>query len=428
VGSKPPPNPLLGREGEEKGPTGGTAGGRGALAGLRVVECGDMVAAAYATKLLADLGADVVKVEPPATGDRSRRRGPFPRGVADPERSGLFLYLNANKRGITLDLAAPRGRALLRRLAGGADLLVHNLSPRRMEAHGIDYDSLARQNPRLVLTSITPFGLDGPRRDYEATDMTLWNAGGIAYLNGSTEAEDLPPLKTFGHQAGYQGGLNAAIASLGALFGRLRSGRGQHIVVSIQEALAAILELTFEYWPYMGLVASRLGRKPIQPLDFLECRDGWVFVCCVEEHQWRAFVDLMGNPDWADLELFRNRLDRGRNWDALKLFLQEWAKEQSVLDLYRAAQRRRIPFAPVSTMGDLLASDHLKARGFFAVIDQPDMGGAVTVPGAPYVLSATPWSLRRPAPRLGEHNDEILGADLGLSAAEISALREDHVV
>jgi crotonobetainyl-CoA:carnitine CoA-transferase CaiB-like acyl-CoA transferase len=386
-----------------------------------------MVAASYATKLLADLGAEVIKVEPPG-GDRSRLRGPFPRGVADPERSGLFLYLNTNKRGVTLDLADRRGRELLLGLARGADLFVHNLPPRRMDEYGIDYDTLAEGNPRLVVTSITPFGLDGPRRDYQATDLTLWNAGGIAYLNGSPEAEDLPPLKAYGHQAEYQGGLNAAIAALGALYGRLRSGRGQHVVVSIQEALVAILELTFEYWPYMGLVASRLGRKPIQPLDFLECRDGWVFVCCVEEHQWRAFVELMGSPEWADLDIFQNRLDRGRNWDALKLFLQEWAKEQSVVELYQAAQRRRIPFAPVSTMGDLLASDHLKARGFFAVIDQPGMAEPLKVPGAPYLLSGTPWSIRRPAPRLGEHNDEILGGELGLTAAELATLREAHVV
>jgi crotonobetainyl-CoA:carnitine CoA-transferase CaiB-like acyl-CoA transferase len=297
-----------------------------------------------------------------------------------------------------------------------------------MEENGIDYETLARDNPGLVLTSITPFGLDGPRRDYEATDMTLWNAGGVAYLNGSPEAEDLPPLKAYGHQAAYQGGLNAAIAALGALFARLRSARGQHVVVSVQETLLAILELTFEYWPYMGLVASRLGRKPIQPLDFLECRDGWVFVCCVEEHQWRAFVELMGNPEWADLDLFQNRIDRGRNWDALKLFLQEWAREQSVVELYQAAQRRRIPFAPVSTMGDLLASDHLKTRGFFAVIDQPGMAEPLKVPGAPYRLSHTPWSLRRPAPRLGEHNEEILGGEFGLTAADLAALREAHVL
>ena len=396
-----------------------------ALAGLRVLECGEMVAAAYATKLLADLGAEVIKIEAPQ-GDAARRRGPFPGDLPDPERSGLYLYLNANKRGVALDLTQPRGRALLERLVAGADLLVHNLPPRVMDEIGLSYDALAAHNPRLVMTSITPYGLSGPRRDWQATDLTLWNAGGIAYLNGSPEAEDLPPLAPFGRQAEYQGGLNGTIASLGALFARARTGRGQHTVVSIQESLAAILELTFEYWPYMGLVASRLGRRPIQPLDFLECQDGWIFICCVEEHQWQEFVRMIGSPEWAGLEIFADRLSRGANWDALKIFLQEWAGEQRVQEVYHAAQKRRIPFAPVSTMGDLLASDHLKARGFFAVLEPPGTA-PITVPGAPYKFSATPWALRRPAPGLGQHTDEVL-AEAGVSPAELSLLRADHVV
>jgi len=397
-----------------------------ALTGLRILEYGHMVSAAYATKLLADLGADVIKVEP-LGGDRSRTRGPFPNGTPDPERSGLFLYLNTNKRSITLDLDSPRGRDLFGRLAAKTDLLVHNLSPRLMGHHRFDYEELAAANPGLVMASITPFGLSGPYRDYEATDLTLWNAGGIAYLNGGgPAAEDLPPLKTYGHQAEYQGALNAALAALGALFARLRSGRGQHVVVSTQECLVAILEMTFQYWPYMHLIASRLGSKPIQPLDFLECRDGWVFVCCVEEHQWKRFVELMGSPEWAQLELFENRLTRAANWDALKLFLQQWAREQSVMEVYRAAQKRRIPFAPVSTMGDLLASEHLRARGFFAVLQQPDLE-PVTVPGAPYQFSRTPWQLRLPAPRLGQHTAEVLET-IGVSPGELEALRNGGVI
>lgn len=399
-----------------------------ALAGLRVIEYGHLVAAAYATKLLADLGADVIKIEPLDTGDRSRSHGPYPGGVVDRDRSGLFLYLNTNKRSVALDAGSTRGRTVLRHLLTGADLFVHNVPPAEMDAQQLTYETVAAVNPRLIMTSITPFGLSGPHRDFVATDLTLWNAGGIAYLNGGgAGTDDLPPLRAYGQQAEYQGGLNAAIAAMGALFARTRTDRGQHVTVSIQESLVAILELTFEYWPYMGLVASRLGRRPIQPLDFLECRDGWVFVCCVEEHQWRSFVELMGSPEWADMELFSDRLSRAANWDALKIFLQEWAAEQSVDELYHAAQHRRIPFAPVSTMGDLLASDHLKARGFFAQLRQPGMDPLV-VPGAPYKLSATPWQIRRPAPTLGQHTDEVLTTQLGLSAEDMRQLRDEHVI
>ena len=389
----------------------------GALDGLRVLEIGELVSAPYATKLLADLGADVVKIEPLVAGDRARQRGPFPGGAPHPEKSGLFLYLNANKRGIALDLTSARGRAVLDRLVAGADLLVHNVHPQDMAAHGLDYARLAALNPRLVMTSIAPFGLSGPHAGYRGPDVVTWSAGGVAALNGAPGEPDLPPLKTFGDQSGFQAALTAAVGSLGALFARLTTGRGEHVEVSAQECVAAILELTFEYWPYTGLVASRLGQKPIQPLCFMECRDGWIFLCAVEEHQWERFVEIMGNPEWAGLELFGNRLARGANFDALQGFLQEWCREQSVQELYEAAQRRRIPFAPVSTMGDLVASPHLRARGFFVTVEHP-AAGTVTMPGAPYKLSATPWRLRRPAPCLGQHTAEVL-AEVGLDASAV---------
>ena len=389
-----------------------------ALEGVRVLEVGHLVGAAYATKLLADLGADVVKIEPPA-GDVARHRGPFPGGTPDPECSGLFLYLNANKRGVTLDLTTTAGRDAFDCLVASADLLVHNVHPSDMGLHGLAYERLAGLNPRLIMTSIAPFGHTGPHAGYRATNLTLWNAGGLAALNGDPTHPELPPLMPFGDQAGFQAGLHAAIPSLAALFARLATGRGDHIEVSTQEALASMLELTFEYWPYCGLVASRLGAKPIQPLCFMECRDGWIFLCCVEEHQWRQFVEMMGDPEWAHMELFENRLARGANFDALQALLQEWCAEQSVHELYEKAQQRRVPFAPVSTMGDLLGSPHLKARGFFATIDHP-VAGRITVPGAPYQMRATPWELRRPAPRLGEHTSEVL-APLGIDVARLAA-------
>ena len=151
----------------------------------------------------------------------------------------------------------------------------------------------------------------------------------------------------------------------------------------------------------------------------MECRDGWIFVCCVEEHQWRSFVEIMGNPEWAQMELFENRLARGDNFDALQAFLQEWCREQSVDELYAAAQKRRIPFAPVSTMGDLVSSPHLRARGFFATLDHP-VAGSVVMPGAPYRMTATPWTLRTPAPTLGQHTAELL-AEVRIDAAPLAA-------
>src|SRR5262245_51562119 len=310
-----------------------------ALGPLHVLEVGDGVGAAYATKLVADLGADVVKIEPPGRGDATRRRGPFPGGVPHPEKSGLFLYLNANKRGIALDLRTARGRDVLDRLAARADLLVHDVHPTEMAALGLDWERLGSRHPSLVMTSIAPFGLSGPHASYRGPDVVMWSAGGVSTLNGDPAHPELPPLKAFGDQSGFQAGLNAAIGSLGALFARLTTGRGEHVEVSTQESVAAILELVFEFWPYCGLVASRLGAKPIQPLCFMECRDGWIFICAVEEHQWQKFVDLMDNPEWASLEVFENRLARGANFDALEPFLQEWCRDKSVQELYEEGQR-----------------------------------------------------------------------------------------
>lgn len=399
-----------------------------ALAGMRIVECGHLVSAAYAAKLMADMGAEVIKIEEPGTGDHARQRGPYPHHVPDPEKSGLFLYLNTNKYGITLDLCHPTGQEIFRCLVADADLLIHNYHPTEMARRGLDYHQLEPLNPKLVMTSITPFGLRGPHAHYQATELTLWNAGGIAYLNGSGPGTDeLPPLKAFGQQAGFQAGVNAAIASLGALFARRATGEGQHVEVSIQECLLAILELTFEFFPYMGVVASRLGQKPIQPLDFLECKDGWIFLCCVEEHQWRNFVELMGNPEWAQEAIFADRISRGTNWDALQPLLQEWVKDQSVEELYHAAQARRVPIAPVSTMGDLFNNTHLKVRGFFATIDHPATG-PLQYPGAPYKFSQTPWEIRQPAPLLGQHNEAIYCERLGMRREEVTQLQERGII
>jgi crotonobetainyl-CoA:carnitine CoA-transferase CaiB-like acyl-CoA transferase len=214
---------------------------------------------------------------------------------------------------------------------------------------------------------------------------------------------------------------------MGAVMAQLRDGEGQHVDVSIQESLASQQELFFEYWPYMGIIASRLGRKPIQPVESLQCKDGWIYVCCIEEHQWRAFVEVMGNPEWAQEEIFADRVKRGENWEALKIFLDEYVSQQTVLELYKKVQEKRVPFAPVSTMGDLLNSEHLKARGFFVEIAHP-VAGKQIYPGAPLKYGATPWEIRLPAPTLGQHNDEIFGKRLGLKANRLTELKRMGVI
>ncbi len=196
----------------------------GILAGINVIECGEGVAAAFAAKMMADLGANVIKVEAPG-GDRSRGRGPFPNNVEDPEKSGLFLYLNNNKRGIRLALDRPEGRAILARLLSNADILVHNVAPRERPACGLASDKLAKEFPELIIAGISPFGDSGPYKDWKAYSLNLENAGGMAFLApGASQSPELPPLKAFGDQPEYQGGLHACYAALAAYWSRLGGG------------------------------------------------------------------------------------------------------------------------------------------------------------------------------------------------------------
>lgn len=396
----------------------------GPLQGIRVVECGRMVSAAYAAKLMADLGAEVIKIEEPG-GDTARQRGPYPGHVPHPEKSGLFLYLNTNKLGVTLNLHTKKGHDLLQRLVREADLLVHNYPPSQMAAAGLDYTALRHINPRLVMASISPFGHTGPNRDLHAHDLTTWSAGGIVYLSGAGGRPDLPPLKAFGQQAGFQAGVNAAVAAMGALFGRLSSGTGQHIDVSAQESLVAIMENNFVAWTYGKNLASRLGFRLV-PQDVIQCRDGYIYFLAIEDHQWKNAIEVMGNPEWAGADLFQDFISRSSNWDALKPLLEDWAQDKSVLEVYHAAQAKRVPFAPVSTVGDLLVSKHLNARGFFAEIAHPHTG-TLRYAGAPYRFSATPWTLRLPAPCLGQHNAEVYGR-VGISQTEFDELKNTEVI
>ena len=375
------------------------------LEGVRVLELGNMVSAAYATKLLADLGADVIKVEEPG-GDLARTRGPFPQGQPDPEQSGLFLYLNTNKRGVTLDIRQDAER--LRTLIAQTDVLIHNYTPPAMAELGLSYATFQQANPSLVMCSITPFGLTGPYKDYRAYELNLAHGGGWAWLSpGASDWPDLPPLKAAGHQADFQGGLAAAMTSLAAYGKAYETGQGEHIDLSIQEFVASFLEQNFVYYSYMGQVASRLGRRLIYPWGMYQCQDGLIFVVTVEQDQWERLVDLMGNPEWASWEIFKDPFVRAENWDVLKTYLDEWMQGWTVQDLFEAGQERRICFAPVLSMETMAQQEQLKARNFFVDVTHPK-AGTLTHLGPPYQLKEPWWDIRRPAPLLGEHNDEVL--------------------
>lgn len=381
-----------------------------------------MVAAPWAAKLVADLGADVIKVEPPE-GDRARRRGPFPpdrraafdaaladgalasRALPSDEAaeptSGLFVYLNTNKRSVVADLTTDDGRATLDELLADADLFFYDLIGEQAKRACLSAADLRARHPHLASVAITPFGQTGPYANYVAEELQVLNAGGWGWLSpGCIDDADLPPLKPHGHQAAFQAGVAAAAAGVAAADRAQRTGRGEHLDFAQMAYVAGMLEAGFLTYPYTGDVPSRLGARVINPWRMLRCADGRIFVVCVEADQWERLKDLMGRPDWADMDIFRDLDGRFENADLLHMWLGEWTASQQVSELFHRGQAQRIAFAPVNTIGQMSVDEHLNERGFLASLDQPGLG-EVKVPGPLSRLENPWWQLRRPAPALG---------------------------
>src|SRR5215467_2232455 len=389
----------------------GDSRNRGILNGLRVVECGEGISAAFASKLMADLGAEVIKVEEPS-GDILRWRGPFaPDEPPDREKSGLFLYLNSNKRGVSIDLTASGTKAGFESLLSSADILIHNFRPSDRPLRGLESEVLSKKFPSLIIVGISPFGDSGPYKDWKGYALNVENAGGMAFLApGASEYPDLPPLRAFGDQADYQGGLHACFAALAMYLDRFADGTPSSVEISEQECIAAMLEMNLMHYTYTGRETSRLGNRVIGPWLLSECRDGHAFVACAEEPQWQRMVELMGDPEWTHEELFRDRIARGANSDALNLFMREWMSSWNKEELFHAGQAMRIPFAKVNTMKDIRDDVQLNYRNYFVELDYPGPQ-EIRVPGPPSRYGVDTSSARRPAPYLGQHNDEVLGKE-----------------
>ncbi len=388
------------------------------LGGLRVLEVGGGIAGAFCGKLLAALGADVIKVESPA-GDPCRRWGPFARGQLDLESSLLFLYLNTSKRGITLDLTSRTGAELFIRLATTADVVVESLGPGRPEELGIGYGLLARENPGLIVTSVTPFGDSGPYRDYLDGELVLLALGGLLNMVGDPDRE---PVRLGGYQAQYAAGLAAFTGTMIALWHRDLAGTGQQVKISAHETVAFLEWKTPVYYQSDGRVRRRGGE--LSQWMVLPCRDGFVAFVYQDEH-WPAVKSLVGDPRLDDPK-FADRRGRVGHRAELREILAAWTVERTKEQVYHGAQALGIPVGMVADAADLVASPQYRARGFFTRVNHPRTGAAI-YPGIPFRLGGCRPTLSR-APLLGEHNLEVYMTLLGLSAAELAALRERGVV
>jgi crotonobetainyl-CoA:carnitine CoA-transferase CaiB-like acyl-CoA transferase len=401
----------------------------GALSGLRVIEYSTSVAAAASGKMLADLGAEVVKVEPPRTGDPARYHGPFPGDIPDPERSGLFLYLNANKRGITLDPARPTGRDLLQRLLADADVVLHNWSPAEAAALALGYETLHRQHARLIVAAVTPYGSSGPYADYRGADITACAAGGVSIGTGF---RDRPPLTLPLSLGAHFASVAAAAAILFATFGREVTGQGQFVDVSETDVLAILLAgYGIPTYIYRGVTGIRAGRHMslgLYPNAVFECRDGFVCIDCPQLAQWNRLLEVMGNPDWLHEPRYRDRRQITERYpQEVDALMAPWLMTHDRSTIFAETQAQRIPAGPVNTMKDVVEDAHLRDRQYFTTVERDDTG-PLTYPGAPYRLSQTPWTIRRPAPRLGEHNEAIYAGHLGVSREELLLLGRTGII
>ena len=385
---------------------------KGALHGLKVVELGQMVAAPFCAKLLADLGADVVKVEEPQQGDPARRSGSFPDDDPHPEKSALFLYLNTSKRSITLDLETKAGRGTLRRLVSRADVLIEDHAPGELERLGIGYPELSDDVPGLVMTSITPFGQTGPDRNAKAHHLNLYHAGGHSMFWAAPAAEKLPPPCGPGHLGDYDGGLTAAVATLAAAFARRLSGRGCHIDISKQEAMMCLERVD------IGLAANnpKSLSRPRMVGGLMKAKDGYFVITAVQEHQWRGVVRAMGDPRWASAEWCKDEDARAANRERIQAHLQEWAADLDRDEIYHRCQAEGAPVGPVLSVSEVRTWKQAEARAFFQELDHAAAGRQV-YPTAPYLFSRAPWE-GRPAPLLGEHNAEVLREELDMTGEE----------
>ena len=395
------------------------------LSGLRVLEIGSMLSAPYCGKLLADAGARVVKLEPPG-GDPARRYGPWPNDVPHPERSGLYLYLNANKESITADLETPTGRSIMRRLVAASDVLVHNAIPADMERMGLDYDALAADNPNLVMASISPWGLSGPWRDYKAYDINLAAAGGICEGLGEAERQ---PLSFGTPEVGYFAGMAAASAIVMALLAREQRG-GQHIDIAEAETMAGLYNGPEALMAvYQWRVTRRTGHHALDfpyPNCILRCKDGHIFVGSPEGRQWGRLLQIMGTPAWSQEPRLRNRTTMNNLYaDEVDGYLEEWLADYTKAELLEVALEHRIPLAPVRTYDEVRADPSL--ADLFVVIERDDTG-PVAYPGPPYRLSDGDPAASTPAPTLGQHNRPILCDELGYSPAELVKLRQTGII
>jgi crotonobetainyl-CoA:carnitine CoA-transferase CaiB-like acyl-CoA transferase len=395
----------------------------------------------FCGRVLGDLGADVIKVERPR-GDASRNIGPFYGDIPDPEKSLYWFAYNANKRGITLNIEAADGQQVFKRLTKEADFVIESFTPGYLDELGLGYSALSQINPRIILTSITPFGQTGPYKNYKGSDIVCWALSSSMFTIGD---RDRPPVRISFPHAYVYGGAQAAAASLAAHYHRELTGEGQQVDVAIRDYLAFVELWGIPYWAMNKVIKRRAGPFRENPVNQLRtrliwpCQDGHVVF--LVQGGMQGATGMRALVDWMDSEGMATETVKQADWESFDMF---WAPQETVdileepimrffltharAELYEGALERHIMLYGVSSINELAEDDQLAARDYWAEVEHPELDATITYPNAFAKFSETGCGIRRRAPLIGEHNEEIYEEELGLSRAEIVTLKQGGVI
>jgi crotonobetainyl-CoA:carnitine CoA-transferase CaiB-like acyl-CoA transferase len=390
------------------------------LAGVMVLDFGQVYQGPYATMLMAKAGADVIKIEPP-NGEPLRRRAP-------PGKSTTFpiAMLNGNKRAVTLNLKHERGRDLLFRMVRKGDVLLENFAPGVMDRLGVGYKVLSEINPRLVYASGTGYGLSGPDRDNLAMDLTIQAVSGLISATG---LPDEPPLKSGPAVVDFLSGIHLYAATITALFEREHTGRGRLVEVAMQEAAYPTLTSQLEAYWRTGEVPKRTGNGSHGrvPINVYPAKDGYVAMNLAVEEHWYNLLAAMGREDLRQDPRFADNTARVANRELVDGTISDWTRTLGKMEIFAIAKQRRIPLAPVRDVNEVMHDPHMHERGFLEEIDHDEIGPMVA-PNSPLRFHGADKLDIQPSPKLGQHNAEIYGGWLGLSDGDIADLKASGAI
>jgi crotonobetainyl-CoA:carnitine CoA-transferase CaiB-like acyl-CoA transferase len=392
------------------------------LDGIKVLDLTRVLAGPYCTMLLADMGADVVKVERPGAGDDTRAFGPpFVNG-----ESAYFMSINRNKRSLTLNLKEDKARQMLRQLLETVDVVVENFRPGTMESFGFGYEAVHDFNPALVFCSISGYGHTGPDADLPGYDLIIQGEGGAASLTGDTEG---PPYKVGNSQADIVAGMMAFQGILLALLTRNRSGTGQKIDISMLDCQVAMLTYQAGIYFATGESPTRLGNQhpTITPYETYRCKDGFINLACGNDNMWRTFCRVIGQEEWTADPRFRTNADRVGHRRQLAALLEPVILQKTTQEWIDQLRQNGLPCGPIQTVGQVCEDPQVMARDMIVSLDHPT-AGPIRVTGVPIKLSDTPGEVHSAPPTLGQHTTEVLGDWLQINATEAEALHRDGVV